>query len=320
MLVLLVGLVAVAQEQPAKQKRKASAKATQRQPKQYPPEIAEAQVEVYKTVGDVELNVWIFEPKTSDKTSKRPAAVFFFGGGWRSGSPTQFVPHCQHLVQRGVVGIVVDYRVSSRHNVKMTACIADAKSAIRWVRENADRLGVDPDRIVAGGGSAGGHLAAATALLPEFDESTDNMKISCRPNAMLLFNPALVLAPVDGQQFFDEERAERFKDASGVDPVKVSPYHNVSANAPPAIIFHGKSDTTVPYATAELFARKMVDNGNRCELVGYEGQRHGFFNANKAGDEYYQKTVAEMDRFLTSLGYLDATRTERSLPTSSRSK
>lgn len=319
-LVLLIGLAAEAQDKPAGKKPAAENKPSVRQQKQHPPKIADANVEVYKTVNDVELNAWIFQPKPTDKKANRPAAVFFFGGGWRSGSPTQFVPHCQYLAERGMVGIVVDYRVSSRHNVKMTACVADAKSAIRWVRQNADRLGIDPERIVAGGGSAGGHLAAATALLTDFDDPADNKKVSCQPNAMLLFNPALVLAPVDGQQFFDEAKVARFKQASGADPEKISPYHSVSANVPPTIIFHGKADTTVPYATADLFANRMKQYGNRCVMVGYEGQGHGFFNAKRSGDVYYRKTVAEMDKFLVSLGYLDAVVPKTTSSSPSRAK
>lgn len=317
-LIFFAGLTA-AQDQQAAQKQKSGNKVSQRRQNQHPPKIDGATVEVYKTVGDVELNAWIFQPATVDKKANRPVAVFFFGGGWKSGSPSQFVPHCQHLAERGMVGIVVDYRVASRHNVKMTSCVADAKSAIRWVRENADRLGIDPNRIVAGGGSAGGHLAAATALLNDFDEPTDNKKTSCRPNAMLLFNPALVLAPIAGQQFFDEAKVERFRQNSGGEPEKVSPYHSVSTKVPPAIIFHGKSDTTVPYRTVELFTKKMTENGNRCELVGYEGQGHGFFNARNSGG-YYQKTVAEMDRFLVSLGYLDPVKPEITPATKTNAK
>ena len=69
---------------------------------------------------------------------------------------------------------------------------------------------------------------------------------------------------------------------------------------------HGDADKTVPYKTAEIFTERMREKGNRCELVGYEGQGHGFFNANRRGDEYFKKTVARMDEFLASLGYLEA--------------
>ena len=203
--------------------------------------------------------------------------MFFFGGGWTSGSPQQFEKQCQYFASRGMVAITADYRVASRQQVKPVQCVADAKSAIRWVRKNAARLGVDPNRIVASGGSAGGHIAACTAVVPGLDEPGEDTSISAVPNAAVLFNPALVLAPLEGlnlERFESRVGAERM----GIEPQKLSPAHNVRAGAPPMIIFHGKADTTVPYATAEAFAAKMKAAGNRCELVGFDGQAHGFFN------------------------------------------
>src|SRR5262245_37466762 len=158
----------------------------------YPPKFDGARSETYKKVGDVTLSLNIFEPPGASAPN-RPAIVFFFGGGWTNGSPAQFEQHCRHLASRGMVAITADYRVASRHQVKPTACLADAKSAIRWVRQNAKRLGIDPQRIAAGGGSAGGHLAAATATVPGFDEPGEDTKVSAVPNALVLFNPALVL-------------------------------------------------------------------------------------------------------------------------------
>ncbi len=268
----------------------------------YPPVFAGARSEVYKEIGDVKLSLSIFEPAAGSKTA-RPAIVFFFGGGWTNGNPKQFEQHCRHLASRGMVAITADYRVASRHQVKVTACVADAKSAIRWVRENAERLGIDPDRIAAGGGSAGGHLAAAAATLPMFDEPTENRQVSSVPNALVLFNPALVLAPFEGialEDFESRVPAERL----GADPVKLSPVHHVKKGAPPAIIFHGRADTTVPYSTAQGFTRVMQTAGNRCELAGFDGQAHGFFNYGRGDGTGYRATVAAMDAFLVSLGYL----------------
>lgn len=262
----------------------------------YPPHMKGARVETYKTVGDTKLDLYIFAPTAA---SNAPAIVFFFGGGWSSGSPQQFEDQCRHLAERGMVAITADYRVRTRQNVKPFQCVADARSAIRWVRSNAVKLGVDPIRIAAGGGSAGGHLAAATAFITEFDEPTEDKNISATPNALVLFNPALVLAPLDGYKFEvsgDRVSEERF----GTKPEKISPAHHVKQGAPPTIIFHGKADTTVPYATAEAFAAEMKKSGNRCELVGFEGATHGFFNREPA----HKDTIQRMDEFLKSLGYL----------------
>ncbi len=267
----------------------------------YPPHFDDARAEVYKTLGDVKLSLYVFAPAVGPKAN-RPAIVFFFGGGWTNGSPVQFETHCRYLAARGMVAITADYRVDSRHHVKPTACVADAKSALRWVRTNAERLGIDPQRIAAGGGSAGGHLAAAIATLPDFDEPTEDLKVSSVPNALVLFNPALVLAPmagVDAKGFEERVGAERM----GTDPRNLSPAHHVRPGTPPTIIFHGRADTTVPYATAEVFTRVMQAAGNRCELVGYEGQKHGFFNFGRK-DGKYDETVAAMDQFLVSLGWI----------------
>jgi acetyl esterase/lipase len=260
----------------------------------------------YKAVGDVKLNLYLYEPEGQEAEAgdKRPAIVFFFGGGWTGGSPGQFEQHCKYLASRGMVAITADYRVASRHNVKAVSCVADAKSAIRYVRQNAAKLGIDPARIAAGGGSAGGHLAACTGVLSGFDEPAEDAKTSSVPNALALFNPAVVLAPAAGIRPLEESKITSLADRMGVEPQKLSPYHNVRKGAPPTIIFHGQADTTVPYATAELFAKAMTDAGNQCRLVGYEGQTHGFFNQGRSGGEYYEKTLAELDQFLVGLGYL----------------
>lgn len=271
----------------------------------HPPVIAGAKVETYRTVGSTELKVWIIEP--TDKGAKpRPAIVFFFGGGWTNGSPAQFEQQCRYLAGRGMVAITADYRVGSRHKVNPTACVADAKSALRWVRQNAARLGIDPKRIAAGGGSAGGHLAAAIATVPGFEEPGEDLKISAMPDALVLFNPALVLAPFEGFEmkgFESRVGAERM----GTDPKNISPAHHVKRGTPPTIIFHGKADTTVPYSTVEAFAQAMQKAGNRCEVAGYEGQVHGFFNYGRKPGRY-EETVAAMDKFLVSLGWLAASK------------
>ena len=270
----------------------------------YPPQMEGAKVLTYKTVGDVKLNLWLYEPPGHKPTDKRPAIVFFFGGGWTGGSPQQFEQHCKHLAARSMVAAAADYRVASRHQVKAVDCVADAKSAVRYLRQHAAELGVDPDRIAAGGGSAGGHLAACTGVLKGFDESSEDAKISSVPSALVLFNPAVVLAPVEGLSRPDQGKAASLADRMGVEPLKLSPYHHVAKGAPPTIIFHGEDDSTVPYRTVELFAKAMTDAGNKCQLVGYAGQAHGFFNYGRAGNEHYQKTLEAMDKFLVELGYL----------------
>jgi acetyl esterase len=285
--------------------------------------LSNARSEVYKTVGDRNLRVHVFAP--SGSTTNRPAIVFFFGGGWNTGSPKQFESHCRHFASRGMVALTAEYRVRSRDGVAVVSCVNDAKTCLRWVRGNAVRLGIDPERVVAAGGSAGGHLAAATAMLSDFEEEVEALRAtSAMPDALVLFNPALVLAPLppppeedsgDHETAPAEERVGLFRrmmlaailrrERLGAEPEALSPIHHVTAGLPPTIIFHGTDDRTVPFWTAEAFTAAMRKAGNRCELVGYEGQGHGFFNVGREGGRYYRETLDATDRFLVSLGYLE---------------
>jgi acetyl esterase len=273
--------------------------------KTYPPKLEGAAVETYKTVGDTKLNMYVYYPPGHKATDKRAAIVFFFGGGWTNGSPQQFEQHCKHLASLGMVAMTADYRVASRQQVKAVSCVADAKSAIRFVRKEARRLGVDPNRIVAAGGSAGGHIAACAGVIKEFDESTEDQSISSVPNALALFNPFVGASEEVSEA--QKEKLASLKERMGIEIKALSPLHQVKAGAPPTIIFHGKADNTVPYVTLEMFTKAMTDAGNKCTLVGYEGQSHGFFNHGRGGNEYYEKTVAALDDFLVGLGYIEGT-------------
>ena len=276
----------------------------QQQPN-YPPNMPEARIETYKSVEGTDLKIWIFEPEGHKASDSRPAIVFFFGGGWRSGTPGQFHQQAKHLAARGMVALAADYRVLNRQGVKGHKCVQDAKSAIRWARANAKRLGIDPDRLAAGGGSAGGHLAASTATLLDHDDPAGDKAISSKPNALALFNPGTVLASVPGKLEFDKEQTALRAERAGVEPESISPYHHVKSGFPPAIIFHGKADATVPYETVELFTEKVKSVGSRCELVGYEGEDHGFFNYGRGDGSAYTDTVRRMDEFFVSLGWLE---------------
>lgn len=276
----------------------------------YPPQLAGARVEVFKTIGEIDLRTWIFEPQSHKPADSRPAAVFFFGGGWRSGTPAQFHRHCEYLAARGMVAMTAEYRVRKRHGTLAVDCIADAKSAVRWMRQNAGRLGINPDRIVAGGGSAGGHLAACTGTLREFDEPNEDLTLSSVPNAMALFNPALMLAPHNGRNPFDHERMYGMPERVGADPMRASPVHHVRRGVPPTIIFHGKADNTVAFFTAEMFTDAMQKAGNRCELSGFDGENHGFFNFGRGDGTAYTQTIQQLDQFLVSLGYLSELKTD----------
>ena len=280
----------------------------------YPPEMPGASVEIYREVNGSKLNAYVFTPPQHQASDRRPAVLFFFGGGWKGGTPGQLLPQSLYLAQRGMVAIPCDYRVLSRHGVTPQDCLRDAKAAIRWARANAARLGIDPARIVAAGESAGGHLAAATALVPGYEEGA-HPETSSMPNALVLFNPAVLLSPAEGHPglLSDASLASISARTQGR-PQEISPYHFIRAGLPPSILFHGTKDEAVPFPTVELFAKAMTAAGNRCELKAYEGQPHGFFNPGRGQGEpraeanrCFHRTIRELDAFFVSLGYLTPT-------------
>ncbi len=266
----------------------------------YPPQFTDADTHVYKTIGETKLKLYVFKPQGHQPSDHRPAMVFFFGGGWTNGSPTQFEQQCRYLASRGMVAITADYRVASRQQAKVVECVKDAKSAVRWVRGHASELGIDPEKIVASGGSAGGHIAACTGVLTEFDEPNEDHAVSSRPNAMVLFNPAVSFK--SGKLEADKKRAEELAGRTGVPPEQISPAEHVAKDLPPTLILIGTKDFLID--GNHEFVDKMKAAGNRCELDLYDGREHGFFNYGRGNNRDFRATTASMDRFLASLGYV----------------
>ena len=288
----------------------------------YPPTLPGSTPITYKTVGHIELQLWVYQPNDHKAdTDRRPAVVFFFGGGWKAGTPAQFEPHCQYLAARGIVAVTADYRVATRHGCKADACVEDAKSAVRWLRQNAVKLGIDPNRICAAGGSAGGHTACCTAVISGFEAVNEDHDISSKPNALALFNPAVLIAPLEGVEVAKvlEDKFPDIATRTGVPPEQLSPIHHVSANLPPTIIFHGQADDDVPFGTVEEYSRRVAAAGSRCELHGFPGAPHGFFNGTrgKTTEErerfslWHRRTLRKLDEFLQSLKWLDQNRPDR---------
>lgn len=249
---------------------------------------------VYKEINGIQLKLSLYNPDGFNKNKKYPTIIFFFGGGWSGGSITQFEDQAQYFASRGMITILADYRVKSRNDTSPFEAVKDAKSAMRYIKIHAKTLHIDTNKIVAAGGSAGGHLAAATTLLPGLDEEGEDLSVSTKANALVLFNPVIDNGP-GGYGY--ERIGDRF--------LEISPMHNVTKGAPPTIFFLGTKDKHIPVATAESYKAKMEAVGSRCDLFIYENQEHGFFNKNKKdGDKYYNETVRQADLFLASLGYL----------------
>ncbi len=247
---------------------------------------------VYKKVGEREMSLFVSKPADWKATDQRPAIVFFHGGGWVGGTASLFDGHCEYFASRGLVCATVDYRLLNKTNKESPlACVQDAKSAMRWVRSHAKELGIDASRIAAAGGSAGGHLAAFCAMVEGKDDPQDDLSVSPKPNALVLFNPVFNNGP---GQWGHARVGEKYKE--------FSPAHNITSNAPPTTIFLGSEDDLIPVETAKEFQTQMQKLAVKCDLHVYEGQKHGFYG--RANPKYYYETIVEADKFLEKLGWL----------------
>ncbi len=245
---------------------------------------------VYRKTKQADLELFVHYPPDWKPGDKRPAIVFFFGGGWTNGKIAQFEPQAKYLASRGMVAARADYRVKSRHNVTPEQCVEDAKSAVRWLRQNATRLGIDPERIVAAGGSAGGHIAACTALGDGVEPAGEDLSISSKPNALVLFNPVLRFAGIP-------QLVERVGNDEDLGK-KISLILHLAKDSPPTLIFFGTNDKLITHG--EEFVKRAKELGHRAEMSTAKEQGHGFFNRSP----WQERTLIQVDEFLTSLGYL----------------
>ncbi|MBP8083293.1 MAG: alpha/beta hydrolase [Spirochaetes bacterium] len=218
----------------------------------------------YKTTVSPELKADIFVPQNFNAEKEMPVLITFHGGAWTHGMPSYMHNQCWIFSSKGFIAVAPWYRVKNSHETTPIESIQDAKSIIRWIRKNAAELHADPDRIVVSGASAGGHLAAACAMIEEFNDTNDDLGVSCIPNALILYCPAL---DADNSYF----RSLMKKSA---DTLKASPYHNIRKNLPPTLIFHGNIDKTVPYNQSVKFTQRMKEYGNTCVLSTMEGHEH----------------------------------------------
>lgn len=246
---------------------------------------------VFKTTEQGDLKLHIFKPD-GESLEPRPAIVFFFGGGWVGGTPSQFFPHADLLAKHGMVAISAEYRIKNQHGTDPAKSVEDGKSAMRWIRSHAGELGIDPNRIVAGGGSAGAHVAATTAFVTDFDAPNDDLSVSPVPSALVLFNPVVDNSP-DG---YGHDQVSAYWES-------FSPLHNIAANPPPVIIMLGTEDELIPTSVAKEFERRILENKGVCEVFLYEDQIHGFFNYSNR--ENYDTTTADMVTFLTTQGFIE---------------
>ena len=253
-----------------------------------------AQEEIlYKQVDTLKLFLEVYHPDQIEADSTYPAMVFFYGGGWKGGKRTQFLEYAKYFSKRGMVCFLADYRTKRSSRTTPFESLKDAKSAVRFIRKNAQQFHIDTTQIIAAGGSAGGHLAAGTALIEGYNDENDDLSVSCIPNALVLYNPVVDNGP-GGYGY--ERIGDSYKE--------FSPLHNIKKGAPPTIFFLGTNDQLIPVVTAEYYKMVMDKVESRCDLKIYEGAKHGFFNYKKF--KFYKRVVTETDEFFVSLGYLNA--------------
>jgi acetyl esterase len=248
---------------------------------------------VYKNVDGEELALFVSSPPPSAQRLTHPAMLFFHGGGFVGGPLNQFDRQAQYLATRGLVAIQVQYRLEdAAGTAPIDPSMQDAKSAMRWVRSHASDLDLDPDRIGAAGGSAGGQLAAFVGMMDGKEELSDDLSVSSRANLMVLFNPVLDLGP--------DSCCYRH---SGDDYKARSPLYHIHSGLPSSLVFQGESDTTVSPSMISAFVASMKRRGNACTVEWYPNVGHGFFNV---GENFY-KTLKQMDIFLVEHGWLRGT-------------
>ncbi len=255
------------------------------------PSLQPDRVLVYKRVDDRELELHVFLPEGWKPTDRRACFHILHGGGWSGMGPSRMYPFASDFADRhGMVGISVQYRLYRPGNTTVFDCVKDARSSVRYVRAHAAELGIDPSKIVVSGGSAGGHLAAATALFDAVNEEGEDLSVSCRPDALILLFPVI---DTSKEGYGNEKIGERWRE--------LSPVHQVRAGLPPTLTFHGTGDTVTPFAGARAFHEAMLAAGNRSELDVNEGGQHGYLMFEEAR---YEETLGKSASFLASLGFI----------------
>jgi acetyl esterase/lipase len=227
---------------------------------------------------EVMLDLYLPKKPTSDKI---PCIVVVHGGGWRSGDKTRFSAIAGHLASQGFAAACIGYRLLPE--VEFPAPIVDCKAAVRWVRANAAKHGIDPDRIGAIGGSAGAHLVAMLGTShnePKLEGDGGNAGVSSRVQAVVA-----MATPADMSQF--AERTKLNKDLAAL----ISPITHVGKDSAPLLLLHGTNDRTVPMEQSEKLLEKYKKAGVSAELVKVADGTHAFWNSEKWFDDTMKRSV-----------------------------
>lgn len=277
-------------------------KQKQQNPPFHLPDSVEMQPDiVYATIGTRQMHLNLFLPKSG--AGPFPAVVYIHGGGWTNGNRSAFQRQAAYMATKGYVGACIEYRLSPE--AKYPAALYDSKAAVRWVRANAAKYKIDPNRIAAAGGSAGGHLVGllgTTGDLPAYDTNEGVTGVSSRVAAVAAFNPAVDLVDFGKRRPTDAENSVvRFLGATYQEKPDLwksaSPTYQVSAKSAPFLFLHGDADTTVPYQQSVQMMQKLKAAGVRAEIFTATGAKHGFFNT----PPFYEPALKRMEEFFDSL-------------------
>ncbi|TAG57944.1 MAG: alpha/beta hydrolase [Cytophagales bacterium] len=250
-------------------------------------------IKTYKTVDGYNLDIHIFLPDSIDKTKKSPVMVYFSGGSWTKGNPEWAFYNCNSYAKKGWVGVSVEYRLADRHETTPFEAVKDARSAIRWLRMNADTYNIDTTRIVVSGNSAGGHLVLTTALANDWNEDSDNLNYSATPNLLLVNAGVYSLYSERSTDWITRDLADKSL------AKKISPIHLLRTGIPPMLIIHGTNDQSVDYGSAKAFAVEMKKLGNDFEFHTLEGAPHAIWF-----DRRFSGKVSDLRKaFLKKYGY-----------------
>ncbi len=244
----------------------------------------------YKATAQGELRLDWFRAAGSKAA---PALLLFHGGAWAHGSPRQFHPLCRHLAARGLHALSAEYRLRDRHHSSPADAVQDARDAMRHLRREAGALGIDRQRIAAGGGSAGGHLAACLGTGVSLPDPGADPALPVRPSALVLLNPMLDLGPGRPDHALVGARWR-----------ELSPRQHVGPGMPPTLIVNGTADIDVPVATVQDFCTAARAHSGDCEAVFREGAGHGFFNTEVDRGRHVAFTWAAIEAFLRRVGHL----------------
>lgn len=233
-----------------------------------PVSFPDAETFVYREGQPDPMRLFVVKPAGWKAGDKLPALIWFFGGGWSKGTPEKSIFYARNAAKWGMVGIAPDYRTKNRFDTSPLQSVADGRAALRWVQDHAEELGIDPARIVVGGGSAGGHVALWTAIEKTPPGSDPNEAPKIKPIGLML------MCPVSDTSVLKGYTPKRFGDNAEA----LSPFHQLDAKMPPVLLLHGDADTTVPYTQSVDLAKKLSDTGNTVEFVTVPGGTHGFIS------------------------------------------